>query len=73
MEFFGEFILEFFADIIFSGLYYLLQGMGAVVRWLAFVGDRKPEYLIKQKQLNTFVGILVIAFGLGLAQLINYY
>lgn len=73
MEFFGELILEFFGNIIMSVSYYLLQGMGAVVRWLAFVGDRKPEYLIKQKELNAFIGVLVLASGVGFAYVINNY
>lgn len=74
MEFFGEFIAEFLFEIIvrvlfnaiLHGLYFMLQVMGAALRWLAFVGDRNLNYLMLQKELNAFVAVFVLACGAGL-------
>lgn len=65
MEFFEETI----GDIILSGLYYLLQGMGAIVRWIFFLGNKKPEYLLAQKHFNAFVAVFVFAICIGLGSL----
>ena len=41
-------------DPIFNGLYKLLQGMGAIVRWLFFLGNCPPEKIQNDRHLNTF-------------------
>lgn len=77
MEFLGEFIVgiigEVIVNVILYALYYLLQRMGTIVRWLFFFGNRNPKRLLVQKELNTFVAVLVFAICIGVGQLINYY
>lgn len=66
MKFLIEFIAEIIVEVILYGLYYLLQVMGAAVRWLCFLGDRNLNYLMLQKELNAFVAVFVLACGAGL-------
>ena len=66
MKFLIEFIAEIIVEVILHGLYFMLQVMGAAVRWLCFVGDRNLNYLMLQKELNAFVAVFVLACGAGL-------
>jgi|GEM_PF-4713562 len=74
MEFLGVFIAGNIGEVIVNViLYYLLQRMGAIVRWLFFFGNRNPKRLLVQKELNAFVAVLIFAICIGGGQLINYY
>jgi len=65
--------MEIFEDligvVIFELLLWVLQQLGAIVRWAFSRGNCPFDHILKNKFLNGFIGILIIAAGVGLTSL----